>query len=146
MIIKTNLFLFLAIATILLSSSLASGNAFAADKDKKDDKNDSNPFKALWDAIAGLQNQINHIQLTPGPPGANGHDGAPGPQGPPGDIGPAGPSGTGHISFSGTSFTLSLDTVGVNQAICPLGSIQIGSMTLDGKLVSITCHYITITP
>jgi len=75
---KTNLFLFLAIATTLLASPLTSGNAFADDdknKKSKDDKNDKNPFKALWDAITGLQAQIDAISLIPGPPGKDGTNG-----------------------------------------------------------------------
>lgn len=65
----TNLFLFLVIATILITSSLASGSVFAdkdsdkkskdTDKKGKDEKNDNNPFKGLWDAIAFLQAQID---------------------------------------------------------------------------------------
>ncbi|MGI0056512.1 MAG: hypothetical protein ACREAK_03965 [Nitrosarchaeum sp.] len=78
---KLNLFLFLAIATILIASPLASGNAFADDdknKKSKDDKNDLNPFKPLWDAIAGLQGQIDNISLTPGPQGPTGPAGTDG--------------------------------------------------------------------
>jgi len=69
---KTNTFLFLSIVTILLASSLASGNAFADDdnhkkgKDKKDKdaKNDKNPFKTLWIAITELV-QIDALKLNP---------------------------------------------------------------------------------
>jgi len=81
---KTNLFLFLAIATTLLASPLTSGNAFADDdknKKSKDDKNDKNPFKALWDAITGLQAQIDAISLIPGPPGKDGTNGLDGKDG-----------------------------------------------------------------
>jgi len=57
------------------------------------------PFKEIWDAITGLQQQLNNavaglqaqitsIQLLPGPTGS------PGPQG---EQGPAGPSGTNVI-------------------------------------------------
>ncbi len=61
----TNLFLFLAIAVILIAGPLAMDEAFAKDdkpKKDKDDKNDNNPFKELWDAIADLQAQI--VNLT----------------------------------------------------------------------------------
>ncbi|MGB8215764.1 MAG: hypothetical protein WCE94_00520 [Candidatus Methanoperedens sp.] len=64
------------------------------------------PFQAIWDAInattnkiADLQQQINNIQLTPGPQGlkgdtgATGATGAIGPQGPKGDTGAQGPVG-----------------------------------------------------
>lgn len=33
------------------------------------------PFQDLWDAIAGLQQQIDEIELIPGPPGPTGEDG-----------------------------------------------------------------------
>lgn len=146
---KTNLFLFAAIATILLANPLASGNAFADDdKDKKDKKNKDdkkykNPFKALWDAIAGLQAQIDALKLksgSQGPQGPRGINGTNGLQG------PAGPSGTGHISFDGTPSTVSLGDIGSSQASCPTGNVQVGSHTLDGKLVSIICQHITVTP
>jgi hypothetical protein len=58
------------------------------------------PFQALWDAINGttskfadLQQQINNIQLTPGPQGPKGDTGAQGPQGVKGDTGATGPQG-----------------------------------------------------
>ncbi len=50
----------------------------------------------LWNAIVGLQNQINNIQLIPGPPGPEGplgEQGAPGPQGEQGLQGPEGSQG-----------------------------------------------------
>ncbi|MFC1687081.1 collagen-like protein [Patescibacteria group bacterium] len=45
-----------------------------------------NPFTALWQALANLQEQIDNIQLIPGPEG---------PQGPQGETGPQGPAGEG---------------------------------------------------
>jgi len=66
------------------------------------------PFQALWDAIADLQDQIDELELIPGPvgpqgpqgeqgepgpPGPQGEQGEQGPQGPQGDPGPAGPMG-----------------------------------------------------
>ena len=138
---KTNLFLFLAIATILLASPLASGNAFADDdknKKSKDDKNDLNPFKALLDSIAGLQTQIDALKLKPGSQGPRGTNGTNGLQGPPG------PSGTWHILFDGTPVMVHLDDIGSNQVSCPLGSVQVGSHTVDGKLVDIICNHISV--
>jgi hypothetical protein len=44
----------------------------------------------LYDNVANLQEQIDNIQLTPGPQGETGPQG---PQGPPGPAGPAGPQG-----------------------------------------------------
>ena len=150
---KTNLFLFLAIATILLASPLASGNVFADDdKDKKDkDKKDKDekkykhPFQALWDAIAGLQTQIDALKLKsgsqgpPGPRGINGTNGTDGLQGPPG------PSGTWHILFDGTPTMVHLDDIGSSQVSCPSGSVQVGSHAVDGKLVDIICNHISVT-
>jgi hypothetical protein len=68
---KTISFLFLAIVTILLPSPLASENAFADDgnhkkgENKKDkgDKNDKNPFKAIWITITKLA-QIDALKLN----------------------------------------------------------------------------------
>lgn len=63
------------------------------------DGNTGVPFSALWDAVAYLQNQITHIQLTPGPQGPKGdtgpqgQQGIQGPVGPQGEQGPIGPSG-----------------------------------------------------
>lgn len=40
-----------------------------------------NPFDALWAAIANIQEQIDNIELIPGPEGPQGPQGEPGPQG-----------------------------------------------------------------
>lgn len=147
---KTNLFLFLAITTILLASPLASGNVFADDdkdkkgKDKKvkDEKKYKHPFQALWDAIAGLQTQIDALKLksgSQGPPGPRGINGTNGLQGPPGT------SGTWHILFDGTPVMVHLDDIGSSQASCPSGSVQVGSHVVDGKLVDIICNHISVT-
>ena len=146
---KTNLFLFLAIATILLASPLVSGNVFADDdkdkkgKDKKDkdEKKYKHPFQTLWDAIAGLQTQIDALKLksgSQGPPGPRGINGTNGLQGPPG------PSGTWHILFDGTPAMVHLDDIGSSQASCPSGSVQVGSHAVDGKLVDIICNHISV--
>ena len=111
---QTNLFLFLAIATILLASTLVSGTAFAASKI------DKNPFKALWEAIAGLQAQINTISLIPGPPG------------PPGKAGTNGIDGTSggscHVIPTSVGATINCDdgssaiiTGVVSNADCTIG-------------------------
>jgi hypothetical protein len=44
------------------------------------------PFKALQQQVEDLQNQIDTIELTPGPPGPQGPQGDPGPPGPPGVV------------------------------------------------------------
>ncbi len=44
-------------------------------------QNGGNPWDAVWSAIAGLQNQIDNIVLTPGPVGPQGEQGEIGPQG-----------------------------------------------------------------
>jgi len=51
------------------------------------------PFNDLWNAIAGLQEQINNIELLPGPQGEQGEHGPMGPQGPQGEQGPIGATG-----------------------------------------------------
>jgi hypothetical protein len=53
----------------------------------------SDPLTAIWNAIADLQNQINNIQLIPGPQGETGPMGPPGPQGEPGPQGLKGDTG-----------------------------------------------------
>ena len=50
----------------------------------------SNPFDALWAAIADLQHQIDTIDLIPGPAGEQGPAGPVGSPGPQGSPGPAG--------------------------------------------------------
>lgn len=55
------------------------------------------PFTPLWNAIQGLQDQIDNLDLIPGPQGETGPQGDPGPigpQGPQGEVGPQGPAGT----------------------------------------------------
>jgi hypothetical protein len=47
----------------------------------------------VWTALTGLQEQIDNIELMPGPPGPQGVQGPPGPAGPAGPAGPQGPSG-----------------------------------------------------
>lgn len=144
---KTHLFLFLAIATILLASPLASGNAFADDdnhkkgKDKKDkdNKNDRNPFKSIWIAIIGLQAQIDALKSNAGSQGPIGFNGTNGP------AGPAGPA-TWHISFDAAPITVPLSQTGNDQASCASGSVQVGSLTVDGKLTGIVCQHITVIP
>lgn len=58
-----------------------------------------NPLDNLQNQVDGLQQQINTIELTPGPEGPQGPEGPagpqgdPGPEGPQGEAGPAGPQG-----------------------------------------------------
>ena len=62
--------------------------------------NNDGKITGLYNNVLNLQNQIDNIQLQPGPPGAPGADGAtgpegsPGPQGEPGPVGPQGPQGS----------------------------------------------------
>ena len=57
------------------------------------------PFDLIWNAIHQIQDQIDHLVLTPGPQGPAGPAGATGPQGPQGEqgltgaTGPQGPQG-----------------------------------------------------
>lgn len=51
------------------------------------EKPEGNPFKAIWDAVNNLQEQINNIQLLPGPQGEKGEKGDTGSQGPQGPAG-----------------------------------------------------------
>jgi hypothetical protein len=73
------------IAAFTVGSIATSGMAYAAEKPN------GAPFQALWDAIAGLQSQIDDISATTGP---QGEQGEPGPQGEQGEPGPQGESGT----------------------------------------------------
>lgn len=52
-----------------------------------------NPFTPLWDAIQGLQDQIDTLALIPGPQGETGPQGEPGLQGEPGPMGLQGLTG-----------------------------------------------------
>ncbi len=96
----------LPIAVILLASPLASGNAFADDRDGHGTHHpitlasfcatidDRNSFEALvCTAISNLETEIHNISLTPGPQGPAGPQGATGPQGPAGPQGATGPQG-----------------------------------------------------
>ncbi len=74
----------------LISVLLFAGGIAYADSQPNGD-----PFKAIWDAISNLQNQVKNIQLIPGPQGPmgpRGPQGNPGPQGLQGIQGPAGNS------------------------------------------------------
>jgi len=96
------------LGSLFLVALLASGLTFAKETPK------GQPFQALRDAIANLQEQIDNIQLLPGPQGPQGEKGDkgdPGEQGPPGQkgdrgesgpMGPPGPAalpGAGNIAF-----------------------------------------------
>lgn len=100
------------ILPLLLALLLATGTAFAQGPDRRDDKNDhdrgrsgevrrdedaprrtGNPFQELQGEIDNLQQQIDTIELTPGPPGPQGATGPQGPEGPAGPPGPEGPQG-----------------------------------------------------
>lgn len=48
--------------------------------------NQQSPFTLLWNAIAYLQEQIDNIELTPGPQGEQGIQGIQGEQGPAGEL------------------------------------------------------------
>lgn len=76
---------------LCLAFSLVALNVVLADNKPK-----GGPFQAIWNAIASLQQQIDNIQLIPGP------QGPPGPTGPIGSKGPQGPSGVtgaGNVAF-----------------------------------------------
>ena len=51
------------VAIAFVAGSIMTGTMAEAKKDKSEG-NDNNPFKAIWDAIAGLQTQIDGIELT----------------------------------------------------------------------------------
>ncbi len=88
-------------ATLLVSICMVSLFTVAGTYAGSDIK--GQPFQALWDAIADLQadlqQQIDDLELIPGPvgpqgpPGPVGPEGPEGPQGPPGPEGPQGPPG-----------------------------------------------------
>jgi len=64
----------------------------AADAKNKADNNDGR-ITGLYDNVANLQQQIDNIQLTPGPEGPEGPQGPQGPKGDKGDTGDQGPQG-----------------------------------------------------
>jgi hypothetical protein len=61
-------------------------NDAATAKNKANSKDGK--ITGLYDNVANLQEQIDNIQLTPGPQGETGPQGPPGPAGPQGDPGP----------------------------------------------------------
>lgn len=80
----------LLVATIAFSLVARAGNQ----------GNNGKPFEEIWneigeiwDALFGLQDQVDNIELLPGPPGPQGPQGEPGPEGPPGPPGPQGEPG-----------------------------------------------------
>jgi len=89
--------LFLVIAAVLITGTLSVDPTVFAQNNDKADKNDNNPFKQLWDAIADLQAQIDNLVQTPGPPGPPGNDGADGLPGADGMNGIDGQDGTNGI-------------------------------------------------
>lgn len=60
-------------------------SSFAWSKVEKPERWWGQPFQKIWHAILDLQEQIEDIQLTPGPQGPPGEQGPEGPQGKPGD-------------------------------------------------------------
>ncbi len=75
----------LAVAVLVLAGSIRATHATS-----------TNPFEELWNAVTGLQSQIDTIELTPGPQGPEGPQGPqgePGPQGEQGIQGETGPQG-----------------------------------------------------
>ncbi len=67
----------IAIALIFTFSSSVSASS---------DSNLGKPFQAIWNAITGLQDKINNIQLIPGPQGLKGDQGIQGEQGLSGEL------------------------------------------------------------
>ena len=80
----------LAVITILISVTVFTS---ALNGVSASDKPEGQPFDAIWDAISYLQNQIDNIELIPGPPGPEGPQGPEGPIGPQGEQGPKGEIG-----------------------------------------------------
>lgn len=82
-----------------------------ADAGSSDGKVPGKPFEYLQQQVDGLQNQIDTIELTPGPPG------------PQGEVGPIGPKGdTGDTGLQGLKGdTGDQGPQGVQGAIGPIG-------------------------
>jgi hypothetical protein len=67
-------------------------------------------INSLRDNLALLENQINNLELTPGPEGPQGPQGEKGETGPQGPMGPPGPQGgRGPPGPSGSSANIILD-------------------------------------
>lgn len=90
--------------TVILAFTLTAGTVLAKEPASGEAQNNGTPFQQVWDAlkalqqqifsmIADLQEQIDNIQLIPGPAGPEGPQGVPGPLGPKGDDGETGPVG-----------------------------------------------------
>ena len=126
----TNKIVLTAILVVILFGSISATTAFADnDKGKDNDKNkpttlaafcaklkDKDDFPALvCAAISDLQNQINKIQLTPGPQGP---PGPPGPPGTPGNSGPATPTmWINYLGFLSGDSTVTETYNGVNSGL-----------------------------
>ena len=103
----------LAIAAVLITGTLSVDQFAFAQNNDKSDKNDNNPFKQLWDAIADLQAQIDNLVQTPGPPGPPGDDGLPGQDGKDGQDGTNGMDGQdGAKGDTGEQGPPGIDTLG----------------------------------
>ena len=81
-------FIALVVTTLLLTSPALANTQKTRDWWREQ-------FEKIWHVLWDLQNQINHIELIPGPQGEPGLDG---PQGEPGPQGPQGPAGSNGIS------------------------------------------------
>ena len=100
----------LVAVAFVAGSIMASGMAYAAEKPN------GQPFQALWDAIDGLQGQIEDIELIPGPQGGTGDTGAKGDQGADGPV----------FAKYYTSQVSSEDPVSHLETKCDSGDIAIG--------------------
>ncbi|HSB49780.1 MAG TPA: MopE-related protein [Nitrosopumilaceae archaeon] len=71
----------------LVSGSFVFANIDQCEKNPPQGQNKGAPFLEIWAAICDLKNQLDEIELTPGPQGPQGEQGEQGPPGTPGDDG-----------------------------------------------------------
>jgi len=141
--IKSNIFLFLTIATILITSPLALDNAFAADKNEDKNKGNSDYFgivsalQAIANAISGINPTVNvnptpvTVNVNPTPITINapqGEKGIQGVKGDKGDKGDTGSQGPGLLTYVKSSFGTTDGSTALLflNASCDQGDVALG--------------------
>ncbi|MBT5261874.1 MAG: hypothetical protein HOL84_13575, partial [Nitrospina sp.] len=119
---------------MLIADPTFSSSAFAQKKkDKDDDDDDKNELKGnkrLREAVKALQEQVDTIELTPGPQGDTGPQGPAGPTGATGATGATGPTGpqgdtgtTGATGATGSAGPTGAEIAGRLDPCIPTGGL-----------------------
>ena len=127
-------FIFSLTGNMLIADPTFSSSAFAQKKkDKDDDDDDKNELKGnkrLREAVKALQEQVDTIELTPGPQGDTGPQGPAGPTGATGATGATGPTGpqgdtgtTGATGATGSAGPTGAEIAGRLDPCIPTGGL-----------------------